>query len=109
MLQEDPAPELPSTHNGCAIARRREGAMLALFSTAWRLGAMGLSSVENHHNLTNAFRSLAEEEGIKRVHARDLEMHMKSKKQLYTCLTLEGKQPTTHMLLLCHSLTSDPL
>jgi hypothetical protein len=25
------------------------------------------------------------------VHARDLEMHMKSKKQLYTCLTLEGK------------------
>ena len=61
------------------------------------------------HQVSNAFRSLAEEEGIKRVHARDLEMHMKSKKQLYTCLTLEGKQPTTHMLLLCHSLTSDPL
>ena len=41
--------------------------------------------------INHAFRSLAEQEGIKRVHARDLEMHMKSKKQLYTCLTLEGK------------------
>ena len=61
------------------------------------------------HQVSNAFRSLAEEEGIKRVHARDLEMHMKSKKQLYTCLTLEGKQPTQHMLLLCHSLTRDHL
>ena len=28
----------------------------------------------------NAFRNQAEEEGMKRVHARDLEMHMKSKK-----------------------------
>jgi hypothetical protein len=27
----------------------------------------------------------------KRIHARELEMHMKSKKQLYACLTLEGK------------------
>ena len=61
------------------------------------------------HQVSNAFRSLAEEEGIKRVHARDLEMHMKSKKQLYTCLTLEGKQPTPHMLFLCHSLTRDHL
>ena len=43
------------------------------------------------HQAAHAFRSHAEEEGLKRVHARDLEMHMKSKKQLYTCLTLEGK------------------
>jgi hypothetical protein len=67
MLQEDPAPELPSTHNGCAIGRRREGAMLTLFSTAWRLGAMGLSSVENHHDLTNAFMSLDHSEFDKTV------------------------------------------
>ena len=40
------------------------------------------------------------------MHARDLEMHMKSKKQLYTCLTLEGKQPTPHILILCHLINS---
>ena len=61
------------------------------------------------HQVSNAFRSLTEEEGMKRVHARDLEMHMKSKKQLYTCLTLEGKQATLHILILCLLLTSDPL
>ena len=31
-----------------------------------------------------------EEDEIRQVHARDLERHMKSKKQLYACLTLEG-------------------
>ena len=43
------------------------------------------------HQATNAFRSYAEEEGLKLMHAGDFEMHMKIKKQLYTFLTLEGK------------------
>ena len=30
-------------------------------------------------------------EELKRVNARDLERHMKSKKQLYSCLSMEGK------------------
>ena len=31
----------------------------------------------------------------KRIHARELERHMKSKKQLYACLTLEGTSHST--------------
>ena len=37
----------------------------------------------------------------KRIHARELERHMKSKKQLYACLTLEG---TSHSTYPCFSL-----
>jgi hypothetical protein len=36
----------------------------------------------------------------KRIHAWELERHMKSKKQLYACLTLEGK---THSAYACFS------
>lgn len=28
---------------------------------------------------------------LKKVHARELESHIKSKRQLYNCLSLEGK------------------
>ena len=33
------------------------------------------------------------------MHARDLERHMKSKKQLYACLTMEGNPVTTDSTL----------
>ena len=34
---------------------------------------------------------------LQTMHARDLERHMKSKKQLYACLTLEGKVIASHL------------
>ena len=41
-------------------------------------------------------RDFAEDDNepdLKRVNANELERHMKSKKQLYACLTLEGRSP----------------
>ena len=36
--------------------------MLTLFSTTWRLQAIGLPSTENHHDLTNACMSVSHEQ-----------------------------------------------
>jgi hypothetical protein len=44
----------------------------------------------------NVRRDLQDANGggdLKRVHARELEQHMKSKKQIYACLSIEGKRP----------------
>ena len=49
----------------------------------------------NRSFMTHVDEEAEEEDEIRQVHARELERHMKSKKQLYDCLTLEGNIPST--------------
>ena len=55
VMDRGPKPELPSTHHGYAVGRRREGAIMVQMSTAWRLRQAGWSWVRMHADQKNAF------------------------------------------------------
>ena len=52
-----------------------------------------MSQYDSYLAQSRVYAEDLDQPSTQRVNASDLERHMKSKKQLYACLTLEGRSP----------------